>query len=224
MDLERTAKNLHPLERKLLPFLAKTEDFSELVSLSGMADVEAMRALQWLSNKGMLQLKEEEKEVIDLGENGKKYQKAGLPERRFLDALSSPLHRNELMKKASLDNDEFSVCIGLLRQKNAITIAKDTDLLITLTDAGKKMASTKLPEEAFLSQPFPLEISKIKGDVEGMKRRKGLITIEKRKVKSFTLSAEGKKLLAVKVKGESIDRLTSAMLKSGAWKGKHFRE
>ena len=50
-DLIKISNSLHPLERKILPLLAKFNSISELVDNSGLKDVEVIRALQWQRNK-----------------------------------------------------------------------------------------------------------------------------------------------------------------------------
>ena len=57
-------EKLHPLERKLLPFLVEGITFSELITKSSMKDVEVMRALQWLSNKELVKLSESKKDSL----------------------------------------------------------------------------------------------------------------------------------------------------------------
>ena len=66
-------KTLHPLERKVLPLLKDNINSVELTIKSKLKDVEVMRALQWLENKKVLKIKLEMKEIIHLGELGKKY-------------------------------------------------------------------------------------------------------------------------------------------------------
>ena len=73
--------SLHPLERRIIPFLSKYKNFDDLVKISGMKDVEAMRAIQWLQNKKVLEIKEDVDQIIILGKNGRIYLKQGLPEK-----------------------------------------------------------------------------------------------------------------------------------------------
>ncbi|MEK6846065.1 MAG: hypothetical protein AABY26_04855, partial [Nanoarchaeota archaeon] len=56
MDLTSLISKLHPLERKVLPFLKSEKELSNLVKASGMQEIEVMRALQWLENKDVLQI------------------------------------------------------------------------------------------------------------------------------------------------------------------------
>ena len=42
---------LHPLERKVIPFLEEDISLTELCKRTKLKEVEVMRALQWLENK-----------------------------------------------------------------------------------------------------------------------------------------------------------------------------
>ena len=87
MDLKKLINTLHPLERRVLPFLDKYSYLNDLVNITGLKEVEVMRALQWLQNKNIIKLSEESKEVINIDENGRKYIKEGLPEIKLLKVL-----------------------------------------------------------------------------------------------------------------------------------------
>ena len=64
MDIKKLVKTLSPLERRVLPYLKDFSNYEEIIKASGMKDVEVMRALQWLSNKKILKIDEQIKELI----------------------------------------------------------------------------------------------------------------------------------------------------------------
>ncbi|MBW3019502.1 phenylalanine--tRNA ligase subunit alpha [Candidatus Woesearchaeota archaeon] len=208
-------ESLHPFEIKVLPLVAKKPLLQELANASGLQEVQAMRALQWLENKGLVKISTEVKQVVDLDVNAKKYKKAGLPERRFLDAVKAkPLALDDVAKKAGLDKDEANACVGLLKKKAAIDVKKDKQLIISITDAGKKLLTSGFLEEKFC--------------VDSLKKRKGFIKLETARLKSAELTPEGKKiakeLVDKKITASSfIDAITPEMLREGAWKGAAFR-
>jgi len=226
-------ESLHPFEIKVLPLVAKKPLLQELANASGLQEVQAMRALQWLENKGLVKISTEVKQVVDLDVNAKKYKKAGLPERRFLDAVKAkPLALDDVAKKAGLDKDEANACVGLLKKKAAIDVKKDKQLIISITDAGKKLLTSGFLEEKFLQQSFPKELSSLKDEekfcVDSLKKRKGFIKLETARLKSAELTPEGKKiakeLVDKKITASSfIDAITPEMLREGAWKGAAFR-
>ena len=134
MDIQALAAKLHPLERAVLPFLKEEKELSALVKKAKLSDVEAMRALQWLENKGAVTLASEKKKIIILGKNGQRYHKEGLPEKAFLSVLTEDFKGlNVLTKKSKLSREEVNACIGLLRKKGAIEMQKDELLQLKIT-------------------------------------------------------------------------------------------
>ena len=76
-EAKKIAKQLHPLERKVLPFLKTYNSLSELIKVSGMQEVEANRALQWLESKGVIKTEPTINYIVKLSDNGLKYLKDG---------------------------------------------------------------------------------------------------------------------------------------------------
>ena len=228
MDIDKIVESLHPLERKVLPFLDKCNNLKELMENSGLAEAEAMRALQWLENKKVLKISSDTEETIQLDSNGKEYLKSGLPERRFLEAVKSKiLSIPAIGREASLSHEELTVCLGLLKGKAAIEIENG---LISITDRGKNILSQTWLEEAFLKKVSagtvsPSELSpeeKFAFDI--FRKRKDIIKTYVKKIKSFELTHLGKQLAEHKIEMKgTVDRLTPDMLRQGSWKDKSFR-
>ncbi len=227
--MDKLINTLHPLERKVLPVLNKVSDLAGIAKESELQEVEVMRALQWLQNKKVLTIKEDVREVVILGKNGQNYAKHGLPEKRFLSAVKDKeLPVEKIMEKAGLAKDEINICIGVLRSKVAVNIRKDKELLVSITEQGKKLLDKESLEEKFLKRAFPIETSSLKEEekfaLEALKKRKDIVKVDLVKTKSAELTDLGKKLSKHKISGEGIiDSLTPKMISSGAWKGKSFR-
>ncbi|MCX6748887.1 MAG: hypothetical protein NT076_04750 [Candidatus Pacearchaeota archaeon] len=66
MELKELAESLSPIERKILPYLEL--EFSELVIKSSLDETSCLRALQFLSNKGLikLEMKKEKKLILKM--------------------------------------------------------------------------------------------------------------------------------------------------------------
>ncbi|RME54277.1 phenylalanine--tRNA ligase subunit alpha [Candidatus Woesearchaeota archaeon] len=217
--------SLHPLERKLLPHLKDNASLDELVKSSGMQEVEVMRALQWLENKGVLKINLNVKEVVELDTNGEKYKEKGLPEIRLLKELKNG---DKKISDLSLDKDEINISIGALKKKAAINISKDgNELKLSITEQGKKLLDKESFEEKLLND-LPLELSKLKPEekfaYDNLKNRRNIIKTEIVKHRTISLTARGKELLKQKFdEKDVIEKLTSSMIKDGSWKGKTFR-
>ena len=228
MDLEKLILKLHPFERAVLPVLQEEKDFHKIVKKSKLQEIEVMRALQWLENKELLTMASTTKKVVSLDKNGFLYLKEGLPEKSFLNSLSDEFKGlNVITKKSKLSREEVNACIGLLRKKNAIEVAKGENLQIKLTEQGKKLQKEKSPEESFLEKNFPLELSSLQGTdkavFEELKRRKEFLKLEEVKETIVTLTDLGKKIASMDLTEEVINRLTTGMLKKGDWKQAKFR-
>ncbi len=227
MDIKSLIEGLHPLERKAVPYLDKVKTLSELVEKTGMQEVEAMRALQWLENKGALKINSLDKEILELDINGKDYLKKGLPEKRLLIALKDKeISVNDGINM--LGKDEFSVAVGVLKQKAAVNM---TSGKITITDNGKKMIGKKGVEEELIERlaKGSIEVSKLNADEKAafnnLLKRKQIIRKRLSKTKTFTLTELGRQLAKQKLeKMTSIENVTPELLKTGKWKDKKFRK
>jgi phenylalanyl-tRNA synthetase alpha chain len=229
MDIGKLIETLHPLERKVLPVLEKVSKLNEIISETGLSEVEVMRALQWMQNKSIIELKEDLRDIIILEKNGHKYVKEGLPERRFLNSIKDKeLKADEIKSKANLDNQEFNVCVGTLKKKLAIDIKKNKDLIISITKQGKKFLEKDSLEEIFLKKDFPVEAKKLSDEerfaFENLKKRKDIVEQELIKERSAQLTNIGKKILKKGISEKNvIDSLTPKIIKEGSWRNKKFR-
>jgi len=70
MTLNKLIEQLHPLERKVVPVLKKEAELSAIAKAAKLQEVKAMRALQWLENKGVLKISGVEDRFIELDRNG----------------------------------------------------------------------------------------------------------------------------------------------------------
>jgi len=229
MDLKKLAETLHPLERKVLPVLDKFKTVQQIISATGLKEVEVVRALQWLQNKKVVKIDTELKEVVTLDKNGEKYLKEKLPERRFIEKLKDKeMTLSRLEKSNGLSKDELNTCLGALRKKAMILITKNKDLRVKLTDQGKKFLKKDFPEEIFLNKTFPIEMKNLSPEekfaLNNLKKRKNIVKVELQKIKKVALLPEGKKLMALGISDEKvIDSLTPQMLRTGSWREKTFR-
>ncbi|MGM5484463.1 MAG: phenylalanine--tRNA ligase subunit alpha [Nanobdellota archaeon] len=216
---------LHPLERKVAPSLKDGLTAKDLEEKTGLKDVEVMRALQWLENKDVLKINTETRETVELGENGKRYLEEGLPEIRYLNIIKdSPKSMKDIIKEG-LDGQEAGACTGILKKKAAIEM-KDKE--VQITDNGKKLLE-KEPIELMFMKKLPMELKSIKDEdklaFDNLKKRKDVISTEKRKIKRITLTEKGKELAKADLSEIKVaDSLSHEMLKEGTWKDKEFRK
>lgn len=225
MDLEKLLEELSPLERAVLPHLESGTELEDVTRKSGKSEVEVMRALQWLENKGALKINRSEKQIVGLGENGKTYVKKGLPEKRFLAALSDKMSLEDVKRKAGLDENELKACIGALKSRYAIVIMSG---FVEPTSKRKDILREGFPEESLLRK-LPKDIQELCKEDGGIARkllkRKDIIEMKTVKLKHVELTGLGKKLAiaAGRRKLDLAERLMPGMIKDGKWRGKKFR-
>jgi len=229
MELTKLAQSLHPLERKVLPVLDKHATVPAICAATGLKDVEVVRALQWLENRKAVRVDTTAHDIVTLDKNGLIYQKQGLPERRFLQALGdAELSLDRLASKAKLSRDELNVCLGLLRRKALVHISKDKGLKVKLTDQGRTALKKEFLEESFLRKAFPLHLEGMTADekaaVQALRSRKSIVKVEQQKTKHVFLLPLGKQLLELGVRDEKIiDSLSPQIILSGEWRKKPMR-
>ncbi len=229
MEIENVVASLHPLERRVLPFLGKIDTLKDLIKETKLKEVEITRALQWLENKKIVTLKEDIREIIQLDKNGIEYLKKGLPEKRMLETIKSrEMGLDEARKKSGLNKDEFNVALGVLQKKAAVFITKRNGLKIKILDNGKKLLEGGFLEGVFLERGFPLQAGELTPEerfsYRELKKRKNIIKTVIIKSKTARLTELGQEILKKGImSGEFIDRLTPEMLKTGQWRRKKFR-
>jgi len=227
-DINRIVEGLHPYEKRVLSSLKGSASFEELLSSTGLKDVQLMRALQWLQNKGLITVQDELKEMVLPDSNGRLYLKQGMPERRFLEAIKdAPLTISELKAKTGLSDQEVEVCIGILKKKLAIEIEKGKKgLQFSITENGKDLLQRGSLEENFLKK-LPLEVSRMEREdlfcYEELKRRNRIIKSEFVKGRIISLTNLGSEIASYDLSQELIEQLTPEILKNGEWKVKKFR-
>ena len=227
MDTKKLAESINLFERKVLKVLDNFSSFHDIVKVTGLKDVEVMRALQWLQNKNIIKINEEQKDLVFLDENGRKYLKEGLPEKIFLEVLEKPMLISDIQKKTRLSNEEITVSLGVLKSKVAIEIEKGKEMIVSVTDHGRHLLKHGFLEEQFLKEHFPREVISLNEEerfmLENLRKRKKIVRVGLSKIINAELTETGKKLLKEKIEEGLIERITPALMKTGAWKDKKFR-
>ncbi len=163
------------------------------------------RAVMFLENKGLIESKFEEKEVLELTEKGKKYLERDLPEDLLYNTL---LERKEIpLEELPLEKDERSIAIGTLKKMDVIEI-KD----------GKVKLVGEYERRSDRFRKLDLSQEEIR---EFIKR--GLLKKEKKVIKIVSIKEEGIKALEIAKKLNLVDELTRDLIITGKWREVKFR-
>jgi len=235
MKAEDVVDTLSKLERQVLPNLENNRLVSELANKSGMKVVEAMRACQWLENKGVVKLENHNVKTLTLDKFGQEAFDKGMPEKRLLKAIKdSKKSLEQLEKEASMIKPELYATMGVLKGKVAINILKEgKSTILEITSQGLKLLNKDSLEEQLMKKivseknldPNSLE-SEWKFALDNLNKRKQFIKIVEKKDKKIMLTSLGRELLKIDLKklGNITDKLTSEQLKTGKWKELKFRK
>src|SRR3989344_5346328 len=219
MEIKNIIESLSPLERKILPFLnCKIE---EIVKKSGLDKVSVIRAMRFLENKNIIIMKEEKKEIVDLGVNGIYYKKTGLPERKLITVLehSRFLSFEEAKKTAKLSENEFRASLGALKGKLFIKISNGK---ISLAATKEEIVKKSLEES--LLEILPVKKESLSKEqlfaLKNLMNRKDIIEIRDEKDISFGITDLGKDVLILEINAgqfiELVEEVTSEIIRTGA--------
>ncbi len=220
MDMEKLIESLSPNEIKILPYIG--ESINEICEKSGLDKVSALRALEYLKEKNIVEISRENKKIIELGINGALYRKRQLPERRLLNILREKrIISFDNLKQSNLSDEELKASIGVLKRKDIIDL-KNKKIILKTGEISKKF-----PEEIFL-ESLPLSYESLsEKQIEILKslgNRKDIIRIKEEKKIEIKVTELGKKITSLKIKSNLIEQVTPELLKKDyLWKGKKFR-
>lgn len=222
-DIKKIIESLSPNERKIIPFLHETNmgDISEKADLDKTS---TLRALEFLSNKGIIKIKIINEKIVELGINGLLYIKNGLPERRLANIVLDKkiIDLKDAINESKLSNNEFKAALGVLKRKALIDLV---DGKIKLNGTKEEMSKHSL-EEQFMEK-LPKNIDSLKPEerfaFDNLKLRKDIIDIREKKHIQFSVSDLGKIVMKEDLSDKMIESVSSNLIKSGNWKGKKFR-
>jgi len=214
-EIQKIIESLSPLERTIFPHLHLS--IKEIREKTNLDSVSLTRALQFLSNKGLIVLTKKTKTIIGLGTNGIQYKKTGLPERKLLALLETKNHipLQEAQKLSKLSDNEFKVSLGVLKSKVLIELNNGRISL----NANKSELAKKTIEESLL-EILPTEHALLKDEqllaLQNLQRRKEIIELNQKSSFSFTLTDLGKKLEGKPLSSDLIESVSPDIIKS--WK------
>lgn len=224
MEEKEIIESLSPIERKLIPLLSTQEiDIDKLVNHQ-MDRTTIVRAVGFLSNKGLISQTQKEIKIIDLGTFGVLYLRNGLPERKLLNVIveKKDLQIKNIKSETKLNDNEIKVAIGSLRKKNLVEVKNG---ILTLNVAPGVIVN-KTDEELFL-ETLPRDYNSLDEDelktYDTLLNRKDIVTLNERKEILVKLTSLGEKISLQNIKEELLEQVTPKLLKSNVWNTKKFR-
>jgi len=224
MNIKKTIESLSPNECKIIPYLE--ENLVNICKKANLDKTSVLRSLEYLKNKGIVEIDSQKKKVVELGINGALYKKKGLPERRLLNLLADKqiIDLKKTQSESKLSSDEFKVSLGILKSKALIELKRGKIILNT----SRGELSKKMLEEIFL-ESLPLEHDLLSPEqlhaLKSLQKRKDIISLREESVFNLTITEFGRQIAKMHInKLDLIEQVTPEILKNEKlWKGKKFR-
>jgi phenylalanyl-tRNA synthetase alpha chain len=209
-------EKLHEHEKKILKVLEYkgTATVQELEAETGLVKDAIEKALLWAKVKGVINIKEETSEFVELTREGLEYLKDGLPERNLINIVSRGQKNIDKLRKIVKN---FSIGLVWIKSNGWVEIKEGS---LNITDKGKNILNKKTEEEKIIttlasgrrrSNEFDYKI------ITALEKR-GLIRKKIESKKHVSLTDLGRKIVPdVKIK-EEIGQLTPEIIISKRWK------
>lgn len=223
---------LHIYEKKVLKafeslgFSLKPEKIAKKQKMNIKA---VMSAAGSLESKNLVKIHRKTDYLIRLNDEGLKYAKEGLPERRLLNYLleKKSIKMKDLFRESPFEKKDINIGIGWLKKKNCIKIKKG---VLEVTKKCEKFIDKDFEDEKLLKELLKKEeiwysslTKDLKKGYELLKNR-GLLDIKEKTTHVLEITEEGKKLLDEGLEIiEEATQVTHEDLKSGRWKRLKYR-
>ncbi len=145
MQLDKIAAELSEIENATLSALkgGKELQITDLAAETRLNIDSVRRAVEWLKEKGLIELKEQKKEAFNLTAAGKSSFSKGLPEKMFVETLrdlGGKASLEEIRKKSQLNVPEMNVAMGIAKRNAWVSIRKEGEkIILELTGLEKQI-------------------------------------------------------------------------------------
>ncbi|MCL4332535.1 MAG: phenylalanine--tRNA ligase subunit alpha [Candidatus Thermoplasmatota archaeon] len=189
------------------------------IRIEGIGEREVASALSYLERKSLISTDKIISSSYELGAEGEKFLKEGLPERRLYDllvehgSLSVADIFRDLPEDGKVAITQLSQ-LGIKPRAGKLTIEEDTD-----REALEKELSMRARILGELREPG----NKVPQEYIEKFRKRGSVLIEKKSSTRLVTPAEWARKELERNQGDRLDMLTPELIASGEWKGKTFR-
>ena len=239
MDAAQTARNLHPLEVRIIRAYKPGDELTagRLESELGFKPGNANQAFSWLLGKGLLtETRRETLVFYEITDAGRAFAKLGTHEERLIAFLkeNGPSPLPEIARALSIESKDAGSAFGVLSKEGAVKMDGEKRAFLAQEPASPRMKTArslleKAAEAGALSRASLSEEEAAVMQQMAKKRAAAdsAFRIAERDAVVYSLTdaaLEIKAALEVAgITGEEIGALTPALLKSGEWKSASFR-
>ncbi|MDG6909228.1 MAG: phenylalanine--tRNA ligase subunit alpha [Nitrososphaerota archaeon] len=208
---------LHPIERKILAALARSDSmsFDSLVAATALNEDQVRRALQWLSSKGLISISDTLQSELEVARRPPELELF-----RKVAEASQPPRIADL--KGGFAPEEFSAAFGRARGAGWISVEGGPEQTVRATDSrGPRDLGSML--EALSAGTKEDELAGEQARLVPDLLKRGILRRVESRTTTVAITEAGKASGSVSEGTDLIERLTPTMLASGSWKGKTLR-
>ena len=220
---------LHPLENRLLRHLVGKEDQTpELVAKSTkMKPDQVRRAAEWLKTKGFVESKVRLLREIQLGPEGVKAARRGLPERRLVRLVSDKGGSMSLgdLRKSFASPTELNPALGYARRRSWLQFSQiGTGPVVEVSNIPRPTTEETLLERMQSHSVEKENLTESENRALGeLSTRPGYIVEVEHKEVLLRLTPAGKKASSKLGSTNELDAITPSLLASKAWRKRPLR-
>ncbi len=201
---------------------------NQIMKGSGLAHAAVMRATLNLSKEKLVHLHEEKQTIAALKKEGKIYAKKGLPERRLIRSLiklGGKAKLKKVVEDAKLEAQLVPIALGWLRRKSW-AIIKGRERILKALREPQKGKDEEVLEVLTEKDAIVVEgLGKDEREIVTTLRKRKLVEIEEKTLRTLKLTAKGLKLVKSGVKAvEEVSQLTPELIITGKWRKAKLRK
>ena len=219
-------------EQKTLLALQKLKgraQVEQIVKTAGLAHAAIMRAALSLREKGLTMMHEQKQQTITLTQEGKRYARENVPERKYLRYIHS--QGGEILLSATADEIEIPpgaipiALAGLLRNQWATMNNEKGTIVATASESPPFLDYEQLLKT--LEEETTVTVDELKKNlrpaVKKLKKRK-LAILKEKTIHEIELTSPGWQLIRRGIKSSSeISQLTPRLIRTGNWRNVKLR-
>ena len=212
------SSSLHPIEQKILSVLAPAGSlsFESLVAATSLQDDQVRRALQWLSTKGLVSIKEAVQTRLEVLRSP--------PELELVRKVAGTLRplSVEDLRREFVSPQEFSAAFGRARSAGWIRVEGEVAPVVSVADTKGPEALRSLLEYIATGKA-EAELSADQSALIHDLVKRGLVKRAEERSTAILVTEAGRQASVPSSAGRVVDRLTPEMLASGSWHGSNLR-
>lgn len=222
---------LHKLEQIVLLALKEERrlNISEIRGRTKLNEAAIMRAALWLSSKNLAKIEEEKRTFVQLGPEGRKFLREGVPERRLVSSvldLNGRATFDQATRASGLEKQEATIAIGWAKQKNWLTVRKEEETLILEAKQEPEFGPDEKLIDTLMEGRLPVDrlSTELLTGLNALRRRPGVLAFSDEAKRYVVLTDDGvKEAQQIVQVVKEVSLLTQDLIRTGRWRDVKLR-